>query len=97
MKWGRRGLEEEESMTNLEKRETNHIAFMRSYKRAWVSGKLNITVTYMIYYLNGFCNVTDGPPGPFMAVFVATDGPLGQVWLPQMVHFAVSGPPVFQS
>ena len=36
-----------------------------------------------------------GPPGPFVAISVAVDGPLDQVWLPQMVHFAANGPPQF--
>ena len=30
-----------------------------------------------------------------MAIFVAIDGPPDQLWLPQMVHLTLSGPPVF--
>ena len=37
---------------------------------------------------------TTGPPGPSAANYVAVDGPPDQVWLPWMVRFAASGPPV---
>ena len=37
---------------------------------------------------------TTGPPGPSAANYVAVDGPPDQVWLPWMVRFAASGPPL---
>ena len=33
-------------------------------------------------------------PGPSAANYVAIDGPSDQVWLPWMVRFAASGPPL---
>ena len=35
-----------------------------------------------------------GPPGPSAANYVAVEGPPDQVWLPWMVRFATSGPPL---
>ena len=40
------------------------------------------------------CHAAVGPPGPSTANCVAIDGPPDQVWLPWMVHFAASGPPL---
>ena len=37
---------------------------------------------------------TTGLPGPSAANYAAVDGPPDQVWLPWMVRFAASGPPV---
>ena len=37
---------------------------------------------------------TTGPPGPSAANYVAVDGPLDQLWLPWMVRFSASGPPL---
>ena len=54
----------------------------------------------MLYVLFAACHALDlsrrswspavsGPPGPSMAIFVAVHGPPDQVWLPQMVPFAL--------
>ena len=40
------------------------------------------------------CHAAVGPPGPSAANYVAIDGPPDQVWLPWMVRFAASGPPL---
>ena len=38
--------------------------------------------------------VTTDPPGPSVASYVAVDVNPDQVWLPWMVRFAASGPPL---
>ena len=43
---------------------------------------------------HSWSSATTGPPGPSAANYVAIDGPPGQVWLPWMVRFAASGPPL---
>ena len=37
---------------------------------------------------------TTGPPGPSAPNYVAVEGPPDQVWLPWMVRFSASGPPL---
>ena len=41
-----------------------------------------------------YCHAAVGPPGPSATNYFAVDDPPDQVWLPWMVRFAASGPPL---
>ena len=51
-------------------------------------------ILYLDMSRRSWSPATTGPPGPSAANYVAVDDPPDQVWLPWMVHFAASGPPV---